>query len=416
MLNMIGALEAPAGYDQVYSGVVDHPPRRITTMTVDEVLAWQRQTVRTSVSSAAGRYQIIRPTLQGLLDKGVVSGDEVFSPSVQDRCGRHLLRQTGYRDGVTDPAVADRIAGVWAALPTQSGDSFYEGIAGNKSLIDRASYMDYMACRIDRPTMISRIKSGRAGVVLGASIEEFLETIEHLLEKSAKSLSDYCIALLLALFTLDIVLRIGRGAGQGEALHYITTPIMTRMFEITFLGFIILNIAALHETIALTALNFGVEMGGAVEFSISGLVRDRIILALSWFEESRDLGGIEGLPFVLVAIGSVICVALQTLAIVANLSRAYLVAVLGLPVLAFGGITQGMGASKNYIFTSLGALCGLIALTFLMTSMLEIARDLRTVALSEVGAFTSLILDIVMVKLLFIVPAQVAKIVEAGQK
>ena len=69
MLNMIGALEAPAGYDQVYSGVVDHPPRRITTMTVDEVLAWQRQTVRTSVSSAAGRYQIIRPTLQGLLER-----------------------------------------------------------------------------------------------------------------------------------------------------------------------------------------------------------------------------------------------------------------------------------------------------------------------------------------------------------
>ena len=61
-------------------------------MRVDEVLDWQRQAVRgASVSSAAGRYQIIRPTLQRLVDAGLVAPGAIFDAATQDRLAQHLL-------------------------------------------------------------------------------------------------------------------------------------------------------------------------------------------------------------------------------------------------------------------------------------------------------------------------------------
>jgi len=54
VLDLIGQLEAPTGYDTVYRGVRVPPPQPITTMTVGQVLDWQGHTVRAgSVSTAA---------------------------------------------------------------------------------------------------------------------------------------------------------------------------------------------------------------------------------------------------------------------------------------------------------------------------------------------------------------------------
>ena len=112
MLDLIGSLEAPEGYDQVYGGVKLAPPRPITSMRVYEVIEWQREASRTAVSSAAGRYQVIRATLERMVERGVVHKNERFSPGVQDRIGRFLLRETGYRSGPISHKTANRIAGV----------------------------------------------------------------------------------------------------------------------------------------------------------------------------------------------------------------------------------------------------------------------------------------------------------------
>jgi len=153
MLELIGTLEAPKGYDQVYSGVSVQPPRPITTMTIGEVLDWQRLASKTSVSSAAGRYQVIRGTLSNLVDQGVVSVDDIYNPRTQDRIGLHLLRSTGYRNGTTSPEVANRVAGIWAALPQiggpEAGLSVYEGYAGNHALISAPSYQGVLDCSLD---------------------------------------------------------------------------------------------------------------------------------------------------------------------------------------------------------------------------------------------------------------------------
>ncbi|WP_170566220.1 hypothetical protein [Ruegeria atlantica] len=140
VLELVRRLEAPGGYDTVHDGMGLRPPRPITTLRVEEVLAWQRSAVQQgSLTSAAGSYRIIRLTLQRLVDQGVVSRADRFDAATQDRLGRHLLRETGYRAGDTSDATANRIAQVWAALPridgSGAGRSAYEGIAGNPALI-----------------------------------------------------------------------------------------------------------------------------------------------------------------------------------------------------------------------------------------------------------------------------------------
>lgn len=79
LLDFIGSIEAPRGYDDYYRGVSSPPPRPLTTMTVREVLAWQDRIDRYSKSEAAGRFQIIEDTLRGLVRKHGIDTSQLGS-------------------------------------------------------------------------------------------------------------------------------------------------------------------------------------------------------------------------------------------------------------------------------------------------------------------------------------------------
>jgi len=148
LLSLIGGIEAPQGYDQVFGGVVTRPPRPITTMTVGEVMRWQRDTVSAgSPSSAAGRYQIIGPTLRGLVRDGQASENDLFDASTQERLARSLMERRGlssYQSGrISEDQFAQNLSQEWASLPVAiqdrrgraaQGQSFYAGDGLNRSL------------------------------------------------------------------------------------------------------------------------------------------------------------------------------------------------------------------------------------------------------------------------------------------
>ncbi len=143
ILDFIGGLEAPGGYDQVFSGSNLAPPKPITTMTIDEVLAWQDASVAAgSDSSAAGRFQIIRETLRGLVTNMKLSGSDLFSQETQNAMATELMREDGldkFKNGsMSAEQFANNLAGTWAALPRVSGEgvgqSEYADDGLNKSL------------------------------------------------------------------------------------------------------------------------------------------------------------------------------------------------------------------------------------------------------------------------------------------
>ena len=150
LLALIGSKEAPKGYAQVYGGSKLTPPKPITSMTVREVLAWQDASVaRGSASSAAGRYQIIRGTLRGLVAKGAIGLDDLYSPANQDRLAQSLMDEQGYSKwasgSMTDEEFGQNLARVWASFPVffhdkrgraANGQSYYAGDGLNHALTD----------------------------------------------------------------------------------------------------------------------------------------------------------------------------------------------------------------------------------------------------------------------------------------
>ncbi|PIE10506.1 MAG: hypothetical protein CSA72_08345 [Rhodobacterales bacterium] len=152
LLSVIGRAEAPRGYNQVWGGIAaaDRPPRALTTMTVNEVLAWQDSIDNRYNSEAAGRYQIMEDTLRDLVMSGAVSGNQLFNAQTQDACAVALMKRRGldsYRAGhISAATFADRLAREWAGLPVQKdqrghkrhvrrGQSYYAGDSLNAATV-----------------------------------------------------------------------------------------------------------------------------------------------------------------------------------------------------------------------------------------------------------------------------------------
>ena len=84
-------------YDTVYYGSKVKPPKPVTQMTVEDIRSWQDASVRAgSKSSAVGRFQIIRKTMDSLINEGVLSPTDVFNEETQKKAYTALLDRRGY--------------------------------------------------------------------------------------------------------------------------------------------------------------------------------------------------------------------------------------------------------------------------------------------------------------------------------
>ena len=136
ILDLIAKHESGGNYNIAYGGKhVD-----LTKMTINEVRAWQKNYVaRGSASSAVGRYQIIGKTLDGIVKKMGLSGNEKFDEAMQDKMALHLLDARGFQKflgGQMDTKTfMKNLSMEWASLPKDlSGKSYYHGDGLNKAL------------------------------------------------------------------------------------------------------------------------------------------------------------------------------------------------------------------------------------------------------------------------------------------
>jgi muramidase (phage lysozyme) len=143
LLNLIGGIEAPQGYNQVYGGSKISTPKPLTTMTIAEVMEWQRQSIAAgSASSAAGRYQILRGTLSDLVKAGYARTSDLFNATTQDKLAIALMERRGlsdYQSGrISETTFANNLAKEWASLPvvtgSKAGRSYYDGDGLNSAL------------------------------------------------------------------------------------------------------------------------------------------------------------------------------------------------------------------------------------------------------------------------------------------
>ncbi|MCO6384263.1 hypothetical protein [Oceanicola sp. 502str15] len=136
-----------AGYDAVVYSATIKPPRRPTEMTLAEIYAWIDATP--GQNHAIGRYQFIPITLRRLVDHLGAPPDTRFTPDVQNALADQLLREAGLTRLLSGEmrrtTFMNRLAAIWAGLPTSSGQSHYHGHAGNKATMSWARFEAEMA-------------------------------------------------------------------------------------------------------------------------------------------------------------------------------------------------------------------------------------------------------------------------------
>jgi muramidase (phage lysozyme) len=164
LLDYIGRLETgrtdASAYDVIVFFKQDKLPKPLTEYTIDELLAAQKAWAKNWKGSAAGKYQIIRKTLVGLVQQLSIPGSTKFTPDVQDRMGFQLLTNRGWQAFVsrqiTVGAYALQLAREWASIPvlvsTQGahrvvtrGQSYYAGDGVNKAHADPREFEALLA-------------------------------------------------------------------------------------------------------------------------------------------------------------------------------------------------------------------------------------------------------------------------------
>ena len=418
MLDFIGSLEAPRGYDTVYYGVRVSPPRPITTMRVDEVLDWQRQAVRrASVSSAAGRYQIIRPTLQGLVDAGVVAPGAIFDAATQDRLAQHLLRATGYRAGDTTRATANRIAGIWAALPRIGGPgdgrSVYEGLAGNHALVGATTYADVLACRISVADTIAESAAIRAGLRFGFAWDQFLEEMAAAVKATVRAVVRGATTLLLILFTVDLVWRGGKWAMAGAGAPAFVEGLVFRLLAVLFCMAILSAGDAVIGAIADIAGRLARAAGAREVFALQEFAASKLALAFSLLEGAGSETRMIQVLITLMAVCIVLLAALQIGVVIFWYARLFLAAAAGILVVGFGGLSQGMAAARAWLVSLIGAGLSLMVLMLVLNVTPTLAWDLRSAAGPVTTAPVLLLLEILALILMLLLPRTAASLVKA---
>ncbi len=143
LLNMIAKVESKYNYD-AYFGNPDNTSVRFTSMSVAQVLAWQKQFIEDgSPSSAVGRYQFMDTTLSGLTKELHIDPASKFDKTLQDKLAVALLERRGLREYIngtlTREKFANNLSKEWAALPKVIGDhpeqSYYARDGLNKALL-----------------------------------------------------------------------------------------------------------------------------------------------------------------------------------------------------------------------------------------------------------------------------------------
>ena len=167
LLDLIGNAESgPGGYDAIWGyqgrpdgqgyvptgnrvgvGISDYPTKRLTLMTIQEVLDWQESIDRKYNSEASGRYQFMEDTLRGynndinvperdsLAVQAGLTNNDMFSPANQDKMAIVLLQYAGLNAFLNGQKSAgsfgNGISGIWAIIPRISGSGAGSGTHDN---------------------------------------------------------------------------------------------------------------------------------------------------------------------------------------------------------------------------------------------------------------------------------------------
>jgi len=370
MLDFIGAIEGPAGYDDYYRGVSSSPPRPLTSMSIREVLAWQDSIDASSRSEAAGRYQIMEDTLRELVIAKGIDQNRRFDGATQDELAVLLLKRRGWDTSRTDYVkIGNSIAHEWAALPLcsgiKTGKSAYDGLAGNSALTTCEAYLTVLEYGADPQAVAWALtqsvvgSSGTGGTARVRNIlDDFIQDYKNAFYSLTQNLVVIATSLLFSMILIEwlmtTMLLVIRGTSFKE---YLSALILRVVLAGVFL--FIINLGSYSDLVIRSADGLLDQSSSGATINIVELF-DRI-LAMTFDLFGRSTIGIaEKFASILVLIVGTMIIAM----IVMSYMEVYLSFGAAFIALGFGGYSGTRHLAINYLKRVVGRVFRLFTALF----------------------------------------------------
>ena len=248
---------------------------------------------------------------------------------------------------------------------------------------------------------------GIAGSAVDAVIEQFNVTLRSM----GHNAGQIARSLLLILFTLDLVLRFGRWAMQGNSFGEVFG---TWTYQLTFVSLVYVLALMVPDVVdALTklALRFASAAGGGdSEPSASGMITDGLMQALTWLGKMRALQPATWL-YLFAAIISIVVTAMTVAFLVITYAEIYLIGLAGIIVLGFAGLEEARGAAIAYIRLLIGKALKLMALMIIYGAISSLTSALADTSTGYSGALGMIMLQIIACLLIITLPGSVEGLV-----
>ncbi len=248
--------------------------------------------------------------------------------------------------------------------------------------------------------------------VPGGAGNGIIDEFRNLLTRLADTVGLRARQLLLFLFTVDIVLTIGKATMAGSSFADLLSRFIYRLLFVAFVLFITRyasDIVDMVTNAAITLANDASEGGEAIDPSVSGIIGDGATRA---FELLGRLSIWEPLSifYVLAAVLTLVITAVQVGMVVTIYAELYIVALAGMIVLGFGGLEIAKDSAITYVKTIIGKGLNLMTLLIIFTLVTTVVLEISDRPGSTYGAenvINVLILQIVAILLMLSVPASV---------
>ena len=131
--------ESAGNYDATFGDIDGSHYGTLAEKTLSEIYYMQDEMLNSNgISTATGRYQALRGTLQEYQNRSGLSSSEKFTEAMQDDFGLTKMVDRGYQswwsESISDDEFMSRLSCEWASLPDpyNGGKSHYDGdSAGN---------------------------------------------------------------------------------------------------------------------------------------------------------------------------------------------------------------------------------------------------------------------------------------------
>ena len=250
--------------------------------------------------------------------------------------------------------------------------------------------------------------AGTAGSAVDDVIEQFSKTLEDMGGRAG----EVARSLLLILFTLDLVLRFGRWAMQGNSFGEVFG---TWTYQLTFVSLVYvlaLMVPKVVEELTELALRFAsaATTSGASEPSASGMITDGLRQAMTWLGEMR-LRSPATWFYIFAAIISIVVTAMTVAFLVITYAEIYLIGLAGIIVLGFAGLEEARGAAIAYIRLLIGKALKLMALMIIYGAISSLTSALADTPTGYSGALGMIMLQIIACLLIITLPGSVEGLV-----